>query len=846
MASRILVAAWMLVGVLEASGVAQSPQLHPFSYHEGFEQTPPRVELWAHNGDSKVNFLGPTEEQAVEGQKSLKLDVTIQSGSYHYWGFATRVPCAGRLKLSARMMIAPGNTAHVGFGCNFAFPPTHHSGCGSIESFSKPTGQWKRIECDLVARGRQSAAGVIANYVPSARGEEVGAVLDRWAIFVTGSPGQRAVVYLDDVRIEGETPTKQEFDADVKSRWAKGQQRFQDEVQRFHAQIAAGEKALGATGDLPELARKAVQSIGQTAARAKKLLDQMAKRGYGSSAEMQTLETAVSSLRYGPDTIRAIVEATAAKQPYVLYTPQAITNTRLPSDVFPIPSAVGRELACSACRGEYEALSVAVYALEDLKGLTVSAGDLTGPAGTIAADAVDIRVVKCWYQAGKEIWDTKHKTYVPELLVKDERLVRVDTEKKENYLRSTGENGAKTYLLCSGPTSENLKDVRPVDAATLQPVDVPARSLKQFWLTVHIPDHAKAGTYQGTVTFRTAQGRREMPLRVTVHPFELALPKIIYSIYYRAALSKDGKPSIATEGRSEEQYRAEMADLQAHGVLYPTNYLGMDNKRLPRMLEIRREVGLPGGPFYNLGGSVGATTDPRALEALQQRVKKWIEFCKPYGYDTIYFYGEDEATGERLKAQRTAWKAVQEAGGKTFVACYLGTFEAMGGLLNCAVLAGRPNPEEGRKWHSVGSQAFCYAYPQVGNEEPETYRRHFGLELWKAGFDGAMDYAYQHGFHHVWNDFDDQTYRDHVFAYPTLTGVIDTIQWEGFREGVDDVRYLTTLLKLIEQAKANPAQAPTAKQAEAWVASIDPAGDLDGLRASMVQWILRLNSPEKK
>ena len=38
-------------------------------------------------------------------------------------------------------------------------------------------------------------------------------------------------------------------------------------------------------------------------------------------------------------------------------------------------------------------------------------------------------------------------------------------------------------------------------------------------------------------------------------------------------------------------------------------------------------------------------------------------------------------------------------------------------------------------------------------------------------------------------------FRDHVFAYPTSNGVIDTIQWEGWREGVDDTRYLATLIK---------------------------------------------------
>ena len=53
----------------------------------------------------------------------------------------------------------------------------------------------------------------------------------------------------------------------------------------------------------------------------------------------------------------------------------------------------------------------------------------------------------------------------------------------------------------------------------------------------------------------------------------------------------------------------------------------------------------------------------------------------------------------------------------------------------------------------------------------------------------------------------DRTYRDHVFAYPTLNGVIDTIQWEGFREAVDDVRYLTTLCARIAKAKTNAASA---------------------------------------
>jgi hypothetical protein len=78
------------------------------------------------------------------------------------------------------------------------------------------------------------------------------------------------------------------------------------------------------------------------------------------------------------------------------------------------------------------------------------------------------------------------------------------------------------------------------------------------------------------------------------------------------------------------------------------------------------------------------------------------------------------------------------------------------------------------------------------------YRKNFGFTLWNAGYDGAMDYAYQaevNDVGHIWNDFDNPEYRDLVFAYPATSGVIDTIQWEGFREGVDDSRYIATAIK---------------------------------------------------
>jgi len=830
----------LAVGFAVGPVLAEETALRPFSYREGFEGASPALALWAKNGPSTVAFSGPSDEKAFEGKRSLKLDVTLDGGSYHYFGVGVNVPCAGQLKLSARVFVAEGTTARVGFGTNMQYPPTHHSGCGPVRTFDKPTGRWEIVECDLVARGKAGAAGVMSGHTAATRGEDVGAALDRWSLFIRGGKGKRAVVYVDDVRIEGRVPSKADFDRQIEQRWRKRQERLAKRVARWRKQLADAKRGLVPLKDPPEPVRHYLTELKTSAEQAGCLIDKFAKVGYGSKQDLAGIEAALHTMRYGPETISAIAKGLTSGRPFLLFTPPAITNRRFAAETFPVPARVSDRLDCAGCRGEYESVTVVLYALRDLKQLKVTATDLTGPAGVIPAKAIDIWVVKCWYQAAKEIWcRQKTKLLAPELLLKDDVLVRVDLAKKQNYVRSTNEDGTHTYLLCSGPASENLKDVRPVDAEALQPVDVPARSLKQFWLTLHIPKDARPGTYKGKVSLATQTGTRELPLAVTVHPFDLADSRLIYSIYYRAKLSKDGRPTIGSEYKSEQQYRAELEDLKAHGVLYPSNYQPWGEARLRRSLEIRRDVGLPAGRFYNLGLWTGSPTKPAQLANLSKQVKRWIDVCRPFGYDTVYFYGIDEARGERLRAQRAAWRVVQDAGGKLFVACYKGTFEAMGNLLNCAVLAGRPDPAEAEKWHGVGSHAFCYAYPQVGNEEPETYRRHFGLVLWKAGFDGAMDYAYQHAFGHIWNDFDHQTYRDHNFTYPTVNGVVGTIQWEGFREAVDDVRYVTTLEHAIKRAP--PAKATVAGRARKWLEDLDPdTVDLDQARAQMVDLIKAL------
>ncbi|MCP4640402.1 MAG: hypothetical protein GY851_08220, partial [bacterium] len=694
------------------TGHAQDVALEPYVYHEGFEGDAQALDQWADNGPCEIAYSGTTDEQAFEGKRSYKLDVTVKGGSYHYFGVPVYAACMGDLKMTARVYVSDETTADVGFGTNVMYPPTRHSGCGPAVRYTKPTDGWQLVECDLVERGRDGAGRVMATQTATKTAEDVGVTLDCWSLFIYGGEGARAVVYIDDIRIEGQTPTKEAFDVEVARRWETARERLAERLARGTEELASARREMAQleaqAGTVTAPFERVTANLDKAEALVKKALD----AGYTSRTDLEEIRRASSATGFGASNLRTLVDGAREGRPFLLFMPPAITNREFTTDAFPIPARRTDGLACAACRSEYESVTLVVYALADLEDVLVTVGDLRAAAGTIPAAAVDVSIVKCWYQAGRGIrYKPNREVFVPELLLKDDALVRVDRGAKENRLRSTAEDGTERYVLCSDPTSEALEGVRPVDAAALQPVAIPAGTLRQYWLTVRVPDDAQAGTYKGEVTLSSNAGNEVVPFEVTVHPFELAASSLTYSIYYRAKLSKDGAPTIGSEDKSEEQFRAELADMAAHGVPYATNYQTWEMPRLRRVLEIRRELGLPTDRFYNLGRTTGSPESPQQLARLSKDIGKWIALCGEFGYEDVYFYGIDEARDERLAAQRVAWKAVQDAGGKTFVACYHKTFEAMGSLLDCAVLANRPDPEEARKWHSVGSEAFCYAYP---------------------------------------------------------------------------------------------------------------------------------------
>ena len=577
----------------------------------------------------------------------------------------------------------------------------------------------------------------------------------------------------------------------------------------------------------------------------------------------ERVETALDRANVLANAADALLRAPKGTSFVVLDAP-TITNDRILTTSLVSTRRFAEELALSACPGEYESASFVVATSRDVEGLTVTSSPLTSSKGVVDSSQIDVKLVKCWYQAFGEPWSggvsfQRGKVLLPELLVYDDDLVRVDLDKRRNLLRvADPKTGDVRYEDVTGENAALTQDLVIRDAESLLPVDIPSGQVRQFWVTVHVPDDAAPGAYEGALTVRcNGSSEVKLPIRLTVHPFKLAKSAVDQSIYYRGQLSGSDVPVIDRGNKkTETQYAAELRDMVAHGVTSPLVYQAPggpgDMDLVRRALEIRQEAGVDTDRFFFCAWGVV----PKDVNEGTRRVLGGLkELAGEFGYREFYNYGPDEPSVERVREQIAPWKFVHELGWKVYLACNVladstgkirpDLWNEIRGSVDLFVIGGPPNEALARTLREAGCEVYNYANPQCGIEEPLTYRRHYGLLLWKAGYDGAMDYAYQHGFgDHMWNDFDGadlkNPYRDHVMAYATSDGVVDTIQWEGYREGVDDLRYLSTLLLAIEKAKKNPAHAKKAREAQAWLDAIDPAGDLDEIRAGMVARIGQL------
>lgn len=517
-------------------------------------------------------------------------------------------------------------------------------------------------------------------------------------------------------------------------------------------------------------------------------------------------------------------------------------------DTFPHPAKPPLEsglpltdtVTIAAAGSEYESVIVALYSDKPVANLMVQVSDLAKGPITISGSAVDVRYLKWWYQAeGND--DLAHqrregsgvidRQYIPELLVRDDALIRPDHDKQDNIIR-------------------DIDAVR--DADVLQPTSLPAGQMKQYWLTLHVPDDVPGGDYDGQIEFLSGDNViATMKLRAAVRPFKLAPSFLEYSIYWKSRY--DSYTTLGGEGRTPEQFRAEMRDLAAHGVNNPT-FCNV-HTLLENELAWRRELDMVTSPIYWLAQGAMHVADREDPSKARPEMVAQIEHFHRLGVREVYLYGLDEGTVAKQRGMRGHYALTRKTGAGVFTALTIpDSFGVVGDVLDVPIMAGDPfrNLDDIARYHAIGHKVFSYGNPQTVHEHPDVFRRNYGLLLWAANLDGAMPYAYQHSFGHPYIDWDGRR-RDHLFAYPTVNGVIPTIHWEGFREGVDDVRYLATLFRTLGKVSGQHADHDLVKDTHRWLGELrgrlktkhpllpDPQPiDLDAVRAEIVERILAL------
>jgi hypothetical protein len=426
-----------------------------------------------------------------------------------------------------------------------------------------------------------------------------------------------------------------------------------------------------------------------------------------------------------------------------------VTDYLAPQDVFirPLgqkPSPVARLFACS---GEYEPVSFAVRPDERVPAMFITAGDLTGPGGTIPKEQVSVRSVEGYHGGDYQI------------------------------LMELGE-----------------------------PWDMPALQRELFWVTVHVPDSAQPGVYQGKVTV-TGDGRAlgALSLELEVLPIKLEDPPL--ALGYNYSSPKD--PAALA---------AHLADMRRHGM---TTVAPLYNFHLPVNDDDTSEI----GAFIEAYQAAGFT-QPLYLGTPMELISQLA------GYGPV-----DSQRFQRkfLKVMRTVWAEIEKhdvpvvcsiadeltnqavAGVKKgeilAKLCYeelpeIPVTADMNGYLEVMTMAPYLNVAtfnngwDGIDHHNQGRRLINREFLTELHEKTDAIpwfvnansgRFPFGFFFWKMtryGVRGKVEWYYNLGN----NENGSLVRAEGGKVWPTL-------MYERSREGIDDLKYLLKLEALVAEAK---------------------------------------------
>ena len=539
----------------------------------------------------------------------------------------------------------------------------------------------------------------------------------------------------------------------------------------------------------------------------------------------------------------------------------AMSDVMRLADAYPADGRLGGEVRAILSRGEFESASFELFSFEDRENVELKVSPLV--CGTSKLEA-DLRVVKVWLQNGNawvSYFDDAGLKLVPELLLHDENLIEVDLAKGANYARVL-KDGKPTKVWISAPKELEAGAFDPYDpgfrdAEMLQPVRLERNAFKQFFLTFHAAKDQQPGVYRGSVAV-TSQGRKlaEIPVAARVLPFDLPLPRCYRNeerpFYYSCMGAMPDKELLVIKcgndrARGERAFRNWMQSLYDHSVFHAPS---IEAKRGNQdVIPLLREIGFPldmvwgdsMAPWFglNFGGRLSFSQlmeHKAAAKACRAYYDKWLPGCEIW-----CGHGDEQGPGF-VTAHREMFPFYSELGIKLGCAGHEALMYKGGYAYGYYPMGGLPDAlEKARPWHEINDKPVgFYASQHTGSENPQFARMQHGLLSYLSGLSFAFNYFFATD---GWNDRADELYKPMVIAYANGDGLMETIQYAGFREGCDDIRYATLVKGLCRQAreKGSTRAKVTAEKALHFLALLDhDKMDLNAVRSELIEYALKI------
>jgi len=289
---------------------AEDLKMQSYLYIQGFEGEADPVQAYSGGDAYTVNFKGLTEEKSFSGKKCFKLDITFQSNSSIFWSIPIPgVPVEGKLQFSGRIFLGEETAggANAGLGINYDFPPTSQLASNSFATISNK-GEWKLIEGDVVSLSKELKPWLMERpaWPWLATEENVGVHTEGIGLFLYGGEkGKRIVVYVDDLKIEGEAPAEEAYQAAIKKKWIPLNEKIAEKISSWENALRESEKELNSLVNLSPEADALNRKTKKRIAFLKERVANVKKTGHMTFPEEKGLDFFPEQLKNAINNIKA-------------------------------------------------------------------------------------------------------------------------------------------------------------------------------------------------------------------------------------------------------------------------------------------------------------------------------------------------------------------------------------------------------------------------------------------------------------------------------------------------------------------------------------------------------------